>query len=256
MSTYFFDCIKQFGFQELTQKDFPFAIYAKGELHVVWVGYVHVRHFDLLKTIPDKYVNCVVIWEDQWITKQNIILSRIKHMTIKSERIGARKTKLVGLNIETTQLFLNQNHMIGSTNARYRFGLEYNDTLLAVCTFGNKRNLTYNFPTVASFMLERFCTSIGTAVIGGLSKFMHHFTALKSAEHIMTYVDLDLGDGYSFQKIGFKKVDLSYPAFWLNAKTHQRIYEKEVIKHNLNLDNDWVKCSGSGTLKLIYEPRA
>ncbi|TLV02857.1 hypothetical protein [Dyadobacter luticola] len=166
-------------------------------------------------------VKSIVIWEDYWITKRDIVKSRILAMLGKSQKIPGRLTQVRRINKELTNSFLEANHLNGAVSSRIRFGLflpkryyrilseyfEYDqhtdELLVAVATFSSPRVFQSDTLPYKSYELIRFASLLHTNVVGGLDKLLHAFIEEKSPGDIMTYADLDWSDGASYTKLGF-----------------------------------------------------
>ena len=65
----------------------------------------------------------VHLWEDQWDEYPQIVRSRLLAKLGRSARVMARKTEARRIDAATADAFLLENHLWGSTKARYRYGL-------------------------------------------------------------------------------------------------------------------------------------
>lgn len=192
----------------------------------------------------------ITIWEDVWQKRRDLVQSRILAMVGQRQRIHARQTSVIRLDKPTAGSFLDQNHMQGSTSAYYKFGLEFNDELVAVATFSKARTM-YDGPVYyKSYELERFASGCGITVTGGLGKLLNHFMREVNAKHIMTYADADWGTGEGYIKLGFNLIGLSPPyQFTIDAKGNRNpIWHTEKSTNGQN-DKDLLTIANTGSLK-------
>ena len=195
----------------------------------------------------EKKESCFPVFEDWWISKPEIIKSKIVSLFGKSETIFARNCKIVKIDKKQSADFLNVNHIYGTCNSKLRLALMYKEEPVSIMTFAGTRKLNSGI----SGEILRFCNLNYATVTGGLDKLLKAYLKLTPIDNIMTYIDLDWGDGNSFKKLGFnqtgKKKDFF---FYANIETGERIPEKYFNDfENLNL---YRKIKNSGSLKMIY----
>jgi len=199
----------------------------------------------------------ISIWEDQWHSKSQIIRSRILSNIWKAERIYGRETSVAKLNQPEADSFLNENHLIASTNAWLKFGLRYKGEIVAVATFSKAMPIIRNGISYQSFEMIRYCTKNGYTVVGGLSKLINHFISIASPDDIMTYIDLEWSRGRSFEQLGFNIKEQTPPQeFWINPLEMIRYYPHRLPTGLSNDPNElhrknYFKIHNSGNLKLI-----
>lgn len=192
------------------------------------------------------------VWEDVWLTNDATVKSRIKSILGYNKKIHARQTQVVRLDKLEATNFLNNNHLQKATGAYYKFGLKWNDKLIAVATFSKARTM-YDGPVYyRSFELERFATLAQTNVVGGFSKLVHFFCKNMHVQHIMTYADRDWSQGESYNLLGFTLVEATEPQqFFLHESTLQRTVATQQIAP-LNSIKIW----NAGSLKFVLDTRA
>jgi hypothetical protein len=128
------------------------------------------------------------------------------HQTIS---IPARKCKLVQVPRANAIEFLEHNHTQGYCGAKYSFGLEYDNKLVAIMTFGRPRyNKAYEFELI------RFCSAVDINVIGGASKLFKHFLQQVQPTSIISYNDYRWGEANWYMYIGFDKIGVTAPNYY------------------------------------------
>ncbi len=196
--------------------------------------------------INDKFT----VSEDWWISKPEIIKSKITSIFCKSVKVYARNCKIEKIDKETAKKFLNENHIYGATVSKHQIGLIIDNRLIAVATFAAQRK----FSSGKSAEMLRFCNKNNTTVIGGLSKLIKTYFKLYQPDDIMTYADIDWGSGEAFKKIGFTETQTKDGiTFHCNILTGERVSSK----HFNDYDNvsDYEKLTNSGSIKFVLDLR-
>ena len=185
-----------------------------------------------------------LIWEDQWHRNPLVVASRIKALMGKSERIHARECQVVEMDAEKFYAFLATNHLSEKVKVKHRFGLRKNDQIVAVAGFSRACPYHRDGAVYQSSEMVRFCNLAGTTVVGGLSKLVKHAIRQMEFQDIMTYVDLDWGDGKAYAKLGFRETGyLPAPDIFVNLNNWER-------QRNQPADSPFALVAGKGSLKL------
>ncbi|MBL7933344.1 MAG: hypothetical protein JNL60_15670 [Bacteroidia bacterium] len=169
-----------------------------------------------------------------------------------NEKIFARKCEVKKTDKNEAQIFLDENHLMKSTQSAFNYGLYHNNELIALASFSKGRRMDRLPAEKRSYELIRFCCKKGVTVTGGLTKLLKFFCEEKKAGDVMTYVDKQWSDGTAFVKAGFKKLgetDVNY--FLVDRKNFKREYLHQgdpfdSKKHYLS--------QNKGNIKLIYTP--
>jgi hypothetical protein len=165
----------------------------------------------------------VQLWEDVWLTKKDQVTGRIISLLGRNETVHGRKTNLALLDQEQADDFLIKYHLQGSAKARYKFGLIYEEELVAVATFSATRLMKFKGPEYRSSELIRFACKSGITVTGGFTKLLMHYTRLVMPNDLMSYADRDWSLGAGYEKAGFKLDAVQPPAqMFLDLTTYQR----------------------------------
>ena len=184
-------------------------------------------HINKTELCQKQNIHLIHIFEDEWLYKQNIVKDRIKSILgIDITRIYARKCIIKEIDIQTSNEFLENNHLQGKDNAKIRYGLFYNDELVSVMTFGKPRfNKNYQYELI------RFASKIGYQVIGGASKLLSYFKKNYKGS-IISYADRRYSNGKLYEAIGFKLIDKSQPNYFY-VKWTQKLSRYQCQKHKL-----------------------
>lgn len=130
-----------------------------------------------------KGINLLQFWD---IEIGDLVFSMIKSKLGMTERVYARKTKVVDLPREVYRGFLRDNHLQGEINSRVRKGLVYNGDLVSV--MGMSRG-----------HIDRYASKQGLTVVGGFSKLLNQF----DDEDIISFSSNRYSDGSVYAANGF-----------------------------------------------------
>lgn len=199
----------------------------------------------------------ITIYEDLWQAKNEVIKSRLLAILGKGEVIFARKCTVAAISAESASLFLENNHLLGSARCRYRFGLFYKKSLVAVATFSQARPMTRENGVLSSFEWVRYASLGSARVVGGMGRLMDYFVKMVEPQEIMTYADIDWSCGDVYKKLGFKFAGVTNPIeFYVHIKTMKRISVKKIRSDRkyrapeFNKD-DYTLIVNSGNLKFL-----
>jgi len=187
--------------------------------------------------------NSIIIHEDVWHNKQNQVKSRIHSLLGLNKKIHARLCKIKNISAVETKLFLDENHTQGYCASAYKYGLFYNEELIAVATFSKGRRMNRLLAHQRSFELLLFATKNYTTVVGGFDKLLRHFETEKKPADIMTYVDAEWSNGNSFINLGFSKIELSKPiTFYI---------DENFIRYKISIEKPLATITNKGNWKFI-----
>ena len=206
----------------------------------------------------NKGIRLIHIFDWEWLFKQEICKSIIKSaLGMYDKRIYARQCKVYEINQNTYAEFLEENHLQGSINSSIRYGLYYNNELVAVIGFGKSRFKKDEME------LHRFCCKLNYNIIGGFSKLIKH----SGVKDFITYVDLAHFTGDGYKQIGFEEISITEPNYkWVkgikilnrfSTQKHKLSTLLEKYDENLTEDenmsiNGYKQVYDSGNIKMIY----
>lgn len=157
-----------------------------------------------------KGIELFTIFSDSWDSKKAIWKNKIiSKLGLVENKIYARNTHIVELKSSETRQILDDNHVQGYCNAQYCYGLMYDNKLVAVMTFSNKRAGIGKDRGTGSYELVRYVTS--TTVPGGASKLLKHFIRVHEPKLIISYSDNRYSVGNLYKTLGFE-LEKSNPA--------------------------------------------
>ena len=216
-------------------------------------------------------IQLVHLWQDVWVAKQAIVRSRIAVFTGSYERIFARQTEVRRITKDVASIFFATNHLQGFVNGRYHYGLYYDGRLVTAASFSAGRKMTRNSTTVRSFELLRFANVLHHRVTGGLGKLIARFIKDVNPDDIMTYADLDWGDGKSYRSLNFEMISITPPQnFWTHPDEMIRYYpnrlpqqltdefqqqKKNVVMDDFLKDKGYNSVYNAGNLKFLLDAK-
>lgn len=218
----------------------------------------------------EKGIQLIHIWENDWITNKDLIISMLKSkLNLSGHKVGARECEIKNVSSKDAREFLEYNHLQGAINSKYRFGLYYKNELVSLMTFGNLRVSVGMKSNKTTCELYRFCNKRDWNIQGGASKlFKHAINILKNEgfKEIITFAKRDWSNGDLYNKIGFINEGYTEPGyFWVNthgqklsryscrksniAKTDE---EKKMTEVEIMHNRGFFRCYDSGNIKFKY----
>jgi hypothetical protein len=217
----------------------------------------------------DKTIQCnqsgyklIQIFEDEWELNKDLVKSKLKHLLKRNEgvKIGGRNVKIRKINSEEKSVFLNKNHIQGNDKSNISYGSFYNDELVGVMTFNDKRNMTKN--NEGEFELSRYCTKQNYIIRGLASKIIKQFINDYSPKNIISFADrrwtIDSNNNL-YTNLGFKLTSIIKPNYYYyNSKVnrYKRFHKFGFGKNNLKKrfpNLDFSKTEKELTCELGYD---
>ncbi len=153
------------------------------------------------------------IFSDEWRDKREIVTGMIvSRLGLCSNKLMARKLTLKQLIPSERRKFFDENHIDGDVGAKVSWGLFNNEELVSAISLR-----TPFHKTDGTIELARFASKCQTVVSGALGKLLSkamEWAKENNYTNIKTYVDTRLGDGHSYEKVGFQFKKLTANRFW------------------------------------------
>lgn len=155
--------------------------------------------------------------------KKHILESIIINRLGKSSKIAARLCKISELDEDSYRMFLDNNHLYGYKHATVKYGLYYNNELVACMSFQSH---------IDKWEVARLATRTGLSIIGGASKMFKHFVRSYMPAYIYTYADRALSHGVVYERLGFTRVGITKPGY--RYFKNNRVFARQKFqKHKL-----------------------
>jgi len=220
--------------------------------------------YHLNKTIECNQIGykLIHIFEDEWKTKEELVKTKLKHLLKVNDglKIGGRSIIVKKIENEDKTFFLNQNHIQGNDKSNIFYGGYYNNELVGVMTFNNKRNMTKN--NDGEFELSRFATKQNYVIIGLASKILKQFIKDYRPKTIISFADrrwtIDSTNNL-YTNLGFNLISITKPTYYYyNSKVnrYKRFHKFGFGKNNLKKrfpDLDYNKTEKELTYELGYD---
>ncbi|MBQ0006916.1 MAG: hypothetical protein KBS57_05900 [Alistipes sp.] len=200
----------------------------------------------------------VFIYEDLWRSRQELVRKRLRSHLGAGERVFARNCDIREISQQTAAAFLERFHVYGVTKARYRYGLfrrratgameagmPDTATMVAVGTFSEK------------FEWERYASLPQLRVCGGMGKVLNHFIKNVRPPEVMSYADLEWGDGSVYARLGFGIERQTPPVhFLINPQTCERVHLRKIGRDRKYMNRQtskWMEVANPGSLCMVLK---
>ena len=207
------------------------GLYWHSEIQLISNGYSPKKDFEKYKLATSNGIRLIQIFEDEWKYKPNIVKSMLASILNKSQnRIYARKTEIKEISASEANAFVKDNHIQGSGRSNVRYGLYHDGTLVSVMTF-SKSNLSRK---VNTWEVDRFCSVLGTNVVGGASKLFSKFLKEHKPDTVISYSDNRWNTGKVYEHIGMIKDKQTTPGYWYFYRGQCERIHRFTLRKNSN----------------------
>jgi len=229
------------------------------------------NNYHLIKTeeCEKQGIQLIHIYEDDWMYKKEIIKSMILNKIGKTpDKIYARKCIIKEIiDNKLIREFLDKNHIQGFIGSKIKIGLFYNNELVSLMSFGNRRVAMGKKKTNENeYELLRFCNKLNTNIVGGASKLFNYFIKNYNPHEITTYADRSFSQGNLYKQLGFEfssKTESNYYYIIDYIRYHRFNFRKDILvkqgfdsnktEHQIMLERNIYRIYDSGNLKFMYK---
>lgn len=206
-------------------------------------------HYQKMMDCFDKGIRLITIFEDELLTNEGIVFSRIKQaLGVQGRVIYARKCVLSEIDSKTANIFFEENHIQGKSTALVRYGLFYNDELVCVGSLG--KFTRKHAGSAKALELKRFCTLKNTSVVGGIGKIfkaMRLFASANGYNEIKSYCDMRYGNINNpvYELLGFTLQTFTKytPHYFKSGVRYRNISLRKTPEERLTGKTEWeLRC--------------
>jgi len=193
-----------------------------------------------------KNINIIMIYEHDWINKNQIIKNRIKSILKKDVIIFARKLQIKEVIYKDAKKFCLENHLQGWTISSFNYGLYNDNILVALMTFGKSRFTDHEYE------LLRYVSK--DTIVGGASRLLSHFIKIINPKNIISYADMDWSCGNLYKKLNFKQISITDPGYvWIKGNKVLSRYQTQIKNENdIMTSNGFIKVYKCGSIKFLW----
>jgi G:T-mismatch repair DNA endonuclease (very short patch repair protein) len=192
-------------------------------------------HINKLERCLEAGYRLITIFEDEYITKKPIVLSRLSSLIgIKLTSVYARKCRIQEISVKEARMFCEENHLQGyGAGASIKIGAFYNQTLIAVMTF-SKPSLAKGAKDKYkdTWELHRFCSKLNLRVVGIASKLLTYFKRNHIWESVFSFADRRWSTGELYANIGFNYSYSTACNYWYFKNNTKRYHRYGLRKPN------------------------
>jgi hypothetical protein len=199
-------------------------------------SYAKPNHVTKTEECEEQGIRLFTVYDDEMYDplKRRIVLNKIKNAVgLTKRKVYARKCQIVEVDSKTCSKFLEKYHIQGTIGSSYKYGLTYNNRVVAVMTFNKGRTSTGNKQVDGEWELGRYCSVFNFSVVGGASRLFKHFINEVNPDVVYSYADRRWSLGNLYDKIGFRFVKNTTPNYWYTKDFKSREHRVKYRKHLL-----------------------
>lgn len=188
------------------------------------------KHIDKFLQAREAGITLITIFEDEWLTKRDIVESRLRSIFQTNVKVGARKCA-VKRNVDhrIVKNCLDAWHIAGAKSSSKNVCLYVGNEIVAVLTYGKPR---YN--TNAEVEIIRYATKPGVTVVGGFSKLFAQVLEITNCRSVVSYSDNRWGNGGVYKHAGFIFDGITRPSyFYFKVNEGVRLHRSAFMKHKI-----------------------
>jgi hypothetical protein len=192
------------------------------------------QHVDKTNSCNEHGIELLHILDIEWKNKQDlwksVILNKLKQ---SSNVVYARACDVVQVPNIIAYKFFEQNHLQGGVYGSVNIGLEHNNELVAVASFGKSR---FRKDKTNTYELLRFASLRNYSVVGGFSRVLKRFARTHNGI-LVSYANRRWSTGHVYKTTGFELVKTLDPCYYytdLQQIWHRTSFQKHKLHKLLN----------------------
>lgn len=207
----------------------PSSLFAVEMCGLYWHSAAKVdKFYHLNKSLAckEKGIRLVHFFEDEWYNQRPICESIISSALGRNSSVYARKLSLRTVGFSEVKEFFQVNHIQGFTPAqRYLVLEDRSGVVRAAASFSFSR-----LKKDQEWELVRYCSVLGTSVVGGLSRLVKNFLRREGADSLISYCSLRVFTGKGYEAAGFEHLSDGAPTYFHTNKIER--FSRHVTKKN------------------------
>jgi hypothetical protein len=182
--------------------------YNGGYWHSETRGKGRSYHLDKLNLANSQGIDLLHIWDFWWLRRKEQVKNLLHSKLGLSNRVYARKCSFLSITSEEAVDFVNKNHIQElKSKPILSLGAFYEGGLVSVATFSRHHR------GLDEICLNRFCSSYGVTVVGGLSKFSK-MASVHFQKEIVSWADRCISNARGYLSSGWKVVSILPPDYF------------------------------------------
>lgn len=190
-------------------------------------------HYDKFKECESQGIQLLTIFCHDWQNNKEVLQRGIYHkLNQQTTSVYARQCDMREVSHSESVNILNCNHVQQYTPAKFKYGLYYNDELVAMMTFSPPRVGIGKSRGDDAYELVRYVSSVN--VIGGASKLLTAFIRKHTPSIIFSYSNNTWSNGGMYRTLGFELEKEHGPGYYyFDPATKQPYHRYKYAKHKL-----------------------
>jgi hypothetical protein len=169
-----------------------------------------------------KGIKLIHIFEDEWVSKKEIVKEKIKNILIKNININEISKIKISIISETEKNeFLTNFSLKDFDKSDINLGIIYKNKIASVMTFFKKSD---------QYVISRFCDNFNFLIENSFGKLLEYFKKNFEWKSIIGYSDRRWDDDHLFENEFFKKIKVIKPVRWY-CVNYKRFLNKESFKN-------------------------
>lgn len=177
----------------------------------------------------DQGIKLITIFEDEWVFKKDIVQQMLtRNLGVNTNRLAARKCKIIDLAPAQARNFFEKNHIHGYAASKIRLGLVYDNQLVYAMTFSQKNISRKN----TEWEIQRMAGAANLIVQGGAGKLFAEFRRRINPDTVVSYADSKWFTGNSYGNMGFVLEKYTVPGYWYFALPDMKRIHRFTMRKN------------------------